>query len=559
MKFRATRHRNTQSATNRRGIVLVIVTAVLVVLALSAYTTVHWLTLDAEIVAVERDRAQARLLAESGVALVEALAIQQQTGGPPTDLYDNAALFAAVAVPPVAGDTVEGPVEPAGRFSVISFDTSDGADRARRDGPLVRFGVRAEGGKIDLNHWFLRDPAALAETLLLLPGATEDLVDAVLDWLDSDDQRRPHGAESDDYSNRPPTVRCRNGPIDSLDELLAVRGMTPEILFGEDANRNGWLDANEDDGPERPPIDDADGLLQPGWADVLTVHSRRRNLDSRLRPRIDLNDADLGRLYGTLRAEFDEELARFVIAYRVIGPTAYRPPDPSLLARAAAPDDARPGRFYFRSVVDLVDATVRGKWEDQPVTLDSPIRAAELAGSELLTKLMDRCTTRPDAEFYGQLDLSSAPAEALVVLKGLNDQQRRSILAERPDRRLANTGKPTASPGARRFLGDSSTVITGNRSRPDLRGEEDELPPVSLAWLLTKQILTPDELIALEPSIAADSSIVRFQVVGWVGEKSPAVRIEAVIDTAAAPPRVLSLTALDRWGPGIDVALLSRQ
>jgi hypothetical protein len=60
----------------------------------------------------------------------------------------------------------------------------------------------------------------------------DTIVDSILDWIDTDDLRRLHGAESDYYQSLPQPYRAKNGDIESLDELLLVRGMTREILNG---------------------------------------------------------------------------------------------------------------------------------------------------------------------------------------------------------------------------------------------------------------------------------------------------------------------------------------
>lgn len=69
-----------------------------------------------------------------------------------------------------------------------------------------------------------------------LPPIRYGLVPAVIDWVDTDDQitclpfvpRDNTGAENDDYQTDTPPRSCRNGPVDSLEELLGVKGMTPE-------------------------------------------------------------------------------------------------------------------------------------------------------------------------------------------------------------------------------------------------------------------------------------------------------------------------------------------
>jgi len=56
------------------------------------------------------------------------------------------------------------------------------------------------------------------------------LVDSILDWRDSDDLHRLNGAEDDYYRTLPNPYPCKNAPFDSVDELLLVRGMRPELL-----------------------------------------------------------------------------------------------------------------------------------------------------------------------------------------------------------------------------------------------------------------------------------------------------------------------------------------
>ena len=62
-----------------------------------------------------------------------------------------------------------------------------------------------------------------------------------------------------------------------MDELRLVYGATIEVLYGEDSNRNGILDLNENDGDVSLPLDNADGRIEPGIVSYLTVHSRQLN------------------------------------------------------------------------------------------------------------------------------------------------------------------------------------------------------------------------------------------------------------------------------------------
>ncbi|MCX7825257.1 MAG: general secretion pathway protein GspK, partial [Verrucomicrobiae bacterium] len=77
-------------------------------------------------------------------------------------------------------------------------------------------------------------------TLLRLCGVDTEtasiIVDSVGDWIDSDSGTKFNGAEDDYYMGLPPEqngpYHCKNGPMDRIEELLLVRGVTPEIFYG---------------------------------------------------------------------------------------------------------------------------------------------------------------------------------------------------------------------------------------------------------------------------------------------------------------------------------------
>ncbi len=126
--------------------------------------------------------------------------------------------------------------------------------------------------------------------LMALPGMTEDVADAILDWLDEDDEMRPYGAESGDYYNTLATpYSAANGPLQSVEELLLVRGVTPTLLFGADVNRNGVIDPDEQ---QRFGIGiDTPGAL--GWSAYLTVHGAEGSKRRDGAPRVKVNQTDL--------------------------------------------------------------------------------------------------------------------------------------------------------------------------------------------------------------------------------------------------------------------------
>jgi len=89
--------------------------------------------------------------------------------------------------------------------------------------------ITDEAGKINLNT---ADEKTLLELMdvLNIPSPEKDIiVDSILDWRDPDEFHRLNGAESDYYEKLNPPYKSKNGPFDSLEELLLVRGITPEI------------------------------------------------------------------------------------------------------------------------------------------------------------------------------------------------------------------------------------------------------------------------------------------------------------------------------------------
>lgn len=128
-----------------------------------------------------------------------------------------------------------------------------------------------EASKLNLN-------TATAEMLSLLPRMTPELAAAIVDWRDADDEVTQGGAEDETYERFSPPYRCKNAAFESIDELRMVSGMTLLILAGEDSNRNGMLDPNEDDLDTSAPWDNRDGRLDPGIWEYVTVHSRESTL-----------------------------------------------------------------------------------------------------------------------------------------------------------------------------------------------------------------------------------------------------------------------------------------
>jgi general secretion pathway protein K len=58
------------------------------------------------------------------------------------------------------------------------------------------------------------------------------IIDSIQDWRDPNEEHRLNGAESDYYLSLPVPYKSKNADFDSVDELLQVRGVTRELLYG---------------------------------------------------------------------------------------------------------------------------------------------------------------------------------------------------------------------------------------------------------------------------------------------------------------------------------------
>lgn len=81
----------------------------------------------------------------------------------------------------------------------------------------------------------------IVQALTLMGADANDISvvsDSIIDWIDSDDNALPAGAESDYYQGRPLPYYAKNAPIDDLSELLLVKGITREMYEGSNATNH---------------------------------------------------------------------------------------------------------------------------------------------------------------------------------------------------------------------------------------------------------------------------------------------------------------------------------
>jgi len=99
--------------------------------------------------------------------------------------------------------------------------------------------IMSEAGKININmvsEFLLRKVIGQ----LGLEGEAKDVVvDSILDWRDTNDFYRANGAENDYYLSLKEPYYCKNGNLDSIEELLLVKGVTPDVYHGKKGTPEG--------------------------------------------------------------------------------------------------------------------------------------------------------------------------------------------------------------------------------------------------------------------------------------------------------------------------------
>ncbi len=75
-----------------------------------------------------------------------------------------------------------------------------------------------------------------SEQFGLDPEDVSNIIDAIKDWIDPDDEVTRFGAENSYYATKEKPYSCKNGKLDFPEELLFVRGITRELFYGTKDN-----------------------------------------------------------------------------------------------------------------------------------------------------------------------------------------------------------------------------------------------------------------------------------------------------------------------------------
>lgn len=111
------------------------------------------------------------------------------------------------------------------------------------DGGHLELIIEDESGKININRLVQGNEfnpgvkgalsRLLSQPAFKLQGQeVEDILNAIKDWIDPDSVVTANGAENAYYQGLGKSTTVRNGPMESIDELLLVRGISAELYRG---------------------------------------------------------------------------------------------------------------------------------------------------------------------------------------------------------------------------------------------------------------------------------------------------------------------------------------
>ncbi|HEX4120407.1 MAG TPA: helix-hairpin-helix domain-containing protein [Verrucomicrobiae bacterium] len=336
----------------------------LALLSIAVFGLLHTSRMDLMVVKNYGDRIQAYYLALAGVERAKALLFKDSVTRRETAknhtgaLYDDETDFRDIQLG-------------RGEFRVFH-------------GSPVTYGITDEESRFNVN-------TTPREVLSKIKGMSAEIVSAIVDWRTATNAVSAGGAGLDYYSSLTPPYLPRNGPLQTVRELLMVRGVTPELLLGDTPPPG-----EADDPTDEPPAED-------GWLPLMTVDSADDNVNAAGKTRVDLQTADEAAL--TAVQGITPAIARDIVQSR--------------------------GQKPFQSIADLLDLTA------QPTNQrNGPPQAAAGNGSpviddQLFEQIADDLTVGDNTSIAGLVNINTAAPEVLECLPGIDTALSHAILSYR--------------------------------------------------------------------------------------------------------------------------------
>ena len=205
---------------SKEGAALLVALWVLIILSLIVGSFAFEVQLEAMLVSHKRKKFRAEMMAYSGLEYARAILDKRSEAKELEieDMDEDKDGFMQAALYIKRGLSTTSTVELGdGTFSV----TMESAEAGRNINLLTR------------EEWL-----NILEMANMPSTEWDTMIDCLVDWTDEGDLHKLNGAESDDPFYEDLGYPVKNGPLDSVEELLLVKGWGEDILYGKESDED---------------------------------------------------------------------------------------------------------------------------------------------------------------------------------------------------------------------------------------------------------------------------------------------------------------------------------
>lgn len=221
-------------ARSRDGAALIVAVWVILLMTILISSMAFDMQVEANVAGYQRKRLKAQYLARAGMEWATAVLSRRVTENPDEDLQlqpqqDEKLVVASINLARGVGVS--------------------GVEREFGEGKFI-VDILPEESRRNVNILTEEDWREILDQAGVENTRWPELIDCFYDWIDEGDTHRLNGAETDDPYYADKEYEVKNAPLDTVDELLMVKGFDRSILYGGPSKEDekvmyngiaGWL------------------------------------------------------------------------------------------------------------------------------------------------------------------------------------------------------------------------------------------------------------------------------------------------------------------------------
>jgi hypothetical protein len=389
------------------------------------------------------------------------------------------------------------------------------------------------------------------------------LAESIVSWMAPPNTRDGQSTDNEFYGSQNPPYQCKCAPLDTLDELLLINGMTPQILYGDDLNHSGIQSSTQQG---------SSGGFSRGLLAYVTIYSSEPNFDSNGNPRININrsissQTDVTSLISDITTAFSNAgvdgsaLANYIVAARLYGAPAAtnqsgQPGAKTSSSSTTIPTDElqyqngmNTSGNKITSLYNLFNSQItvqqqqntpvqvqgggnfrvqiQGQAAQPPKQYASPLND-QTTMQNLAPALFDELTTSTGKYIQARVNINTAPVEVLQCIPGMTANDKASTLPQ--------------------------TIAQQRQQFMQANGQGPSTQYQTPIWMLNQSTtpVTTSLLLQMEPYITSKTNVYRVQSIGDFEDGGPAARVEAIVEIFAHRARIKYYRDLTEFGKVVD-------